>query len=292
DNGDYTDPKSKSFQENYDKLMQEYVDKQNELPLELQANDAEVLHFATNTWLKVNGGKKKGRSVGCGNLSSNLKKSQSGYIDSSTSNATCQSQQPNIEEIRQLWRSNQEEMDAAVQKAVEASQKVEEEKREKMQQELLARMQEERDDMQTKLKRLEDMMMQPQRMPTPSYINHQPYQIVPPNHYQVQSSNNQSQGPRLPPPRRPNMQQPQSYNRLQMASYQSQTDMYRPNMHDMNQPPISIPHMPVGGVNDQLSTGDILGNLNNFGDDLVFEFVNNPGNINPHGSTTYYNGEQ
>ncbi|MCH82663.1 hypothetical protein A2U01_0003474 [Trifolium medium] len=195
-------------------------------------------------------------------------------------------------------------MDAAVQKAVEASQKVEEEKREKMEQGLLARMQEERDDMQTKFKRLEDMMMQQQRMPAPSYHNHQPYQNVPTYHYQVQSSNNQSQGPRQPPPRRPNMHPPQSYNRLQMAPYQSQTDMYRPNMHGLNQPPISIPHMPVGGVmpvgvvmpvggvNDQLSTSDILGNLNSFGEDLDFEFENNPGNINPHGSTTYYNGEQ
>jgi hypothetical protein len=156
--------------------MKKWDDYQTTLPPEQRATAKKRKLVSDQFWFKITGGKKRGRFIGGGTQSGSWKKGPSGsYEQSSTSDVSCDSRLPNIDEMHELFQSTHE---AAVQKALEVYQKSEEEKHAQMRAQLeqqqalmdqrMQQMAEERALMQQQMldmQLMQQQMMQQQQFP-------------------------------------------------------------------------------------------------------------------------------
>ncbi|KAK2433106.1 hypothetical protein QL285_018411 [Trifolium repens] len=133
-NGKFTDDESKKLHEKHDAEMKKWEEHQETLPPEQRATRKQRKIVDDQMWIEISGGKKRGRFRGAGTQSGAWKKGPSGsYEQSSTSDGSCQSRLPDIDEMRELYQSSHEE---AVQKAIETFKQSEEEKHEQRKAEL------------------------------------------------------------------------------------------------------------------------------------------------------------
>jgi hypothetical protein len=124
------------IQEKHDVEMKKWEEHQETLPPEQRATRKQRKIVDDQMWIEISGGKKRGRFRGAGTQSGAWKKGPSGsYEQSSTSDGSCQSRLPDIDEMRELYQSSHEE---AVQKAIEMFKQSEEEKHEQRKAELAA----------------------------------------------------------------------------------------------------------------------------------------------------------
>lgn len=260
--------------------MKDYLETQNNLPIQLQDSDLERYQFSTNAWMEVVGGKHKGRVPGAGNLSSNLKKSHCGrFFDQSfPSSSRNTAQMPDIENMRRLYRSQEEEMEAKLKRQAD---EFAEYKRQMEQQR-----DEERKENDAKFQRLESML-QSRLMPQPPvYYNPPPqYEVQPPQMHPYYHHHTQA----------PQINQPRTLqNMLQSPPYNSNVTLSQAYLQDLNRPPVATVSLPNTVLTSQPRPNltEALQDYNNsLGPDLDYDMRNNNGPTNNH-MDEYYGRDQ